>query len=106
MLIFSGADIIGTPAVPSFLTQARMKLLHILLTVASILLIVGAVKATSSNEDDRNSSGSFRKAGGILMTVGFAMIAIIHLFLWQASHALLHSQKHVSEVRYFVIPAI
>ncbi|PAV22240.1 hypothetical protein PNOK_0219700 [Pyrrhoderma noxium] len=110
--IFSLCKIVGaalhiaaeevTPVNKSLYTGALIMegigLTPLLLCTFAFVSNIGAdviVKATSSNEDDRNSSGSFRKAGGILMTVGFAMIAIIHLFLWQASHALLHSQKHL-----------
>lgn len=98
-----GRDVFGTPSLP-LITRPRLRILGLLLTAGSVLIITGATQSSDDDESSVNTANELRKIGGILLAVTFVLLVILHLFLWQVQHMLQDFQRMLLKGISFALP--
>ncbi|KAL5518692.1 hypothetical protein ACEPAH_375 [Sanghuangporus vaninii] len=86
----AGSRIIETHAI---VTRARLRIVHLLITGAAVMFIIGATDATSDDASERSTGSTLRKVGGILFLVAFLAIVSCIVVFWSAQFELLKYQK-------------
>ncbi|EJD04248.1 uncharacterized protein FOMMEDRAFT_84119 [Fomitiporia mediterranea MF3/22] len=71
----------------------RLRLIHLAVTAAMVLSIVGAVKSNTTDSGEKQTASTLRKVGGILFAATFVAIILVHLVFWQAQRDLMKYQK-------------
>ncbi|KAL5495543.1 hypothetical protein ACEPAI_1006 [Sanghuangporus weigelae] len=86
----TGSKIIETHAI---VTRARLRVVHLLMTGAAVMFIIGATEATSDDASKRSTGSTLRKVGGILFLVTFLAIVSCIMVFWSTQHELMKYQK-------------
>ncbi|KAF8526249.1 hypothetical protein BU17DRAFT_83047 [Hysterangium stoloniferum] len=90
----------GLPSFTKF-----MRLLHLLLSVAVILVVVGGTKQAPDNSvSDQNSGHKFSKIGSICFLVGYLAISGLIVLLWGAKEKIPYNHRKLLLSLTIVLP--